>query len=206
MTITAVIAVKGRTPLLKQTIRRLFGRNMVQNVVCVGDKGLDQAVCESLGCQYVVHPNFPLGLKWNAGFAFAGREIDPDAFLFVGSSDWISDNWTRTAGGYLQHADMAGKTDMHLVDVGKPLEYGQANDIRACYWPGYTDNERKGETIGLGRMIGRDMMRKMKYKPFNEHQNASLDYAMYNHILSHSGKIVSITDDSMRSVSPDRSK
>ena len=90
--IVAVMAVRGRLPLLKYTVQRLLQKNGCMAVVCVGDSDDEQRVCQEAGAHFVFHDNEPLGAKWNAGFIYA-QKLNPKGCLFVGSSDWLSDNW-----------------------------------------------------------------------------------------------------------------
>src|SRR5688572_7366782 len=90
--VAACLAVQGRLPLLRYTIKRLFEKNKVDRVICSGDQPEDRKLCESLGAIWVQARNNPLGNKWNKSFQEAAK-YNPDACVFVGSSDWISDNW-----------------------------------------------------------------------------------------------------------------
>lgn len=187
--------------MLTWTIKRLFGRNGVSDIICIGDGGLEKAVCESLGAIWVKHKNGLLGRKWNAGFLAAG-ELDPDLYLFVGSSDWISDNWisgckrrlTEPSIDGMPQPVMVGKLDMYLADIGMESR-------RMCYWPGYTQWNRRGEPIGIGRVLTRDIMVKLQNKPFDDDQDHSLDYTMYHNILRLKAPVSVIEDPSMKSLS-----
>ena len=89
--VVAVIPVFGRHPLLKHTIERLLKRNGCSDVICVGEEE-DRDVCKVAGAKFYYKDNKYLGEKWNHAFKKA-KELKPDAVLFVGSSDWLSDNW-----------------------------------------------------------------------------------------------------------------
>lgn len=190
--VVAVIPVKGRLPLLKETISRLMTKNRVFKVICVGDGEDEKQLAESLGADFVHHANYPLGRKWNVGFLKA-KEYLPDACLFVGSSDWISDNWIDHCEPYMIDYDMTGKPDFNLLDYGKTL--------RMCHWAGYKDDRRKGEPIGIGRLISRRILDKLGWQPMDPKLDSSLDYSMWQKVLNSGGKVKLITSDEIQSLS-----
>lgn len=188
--IVAVIPVHGRLPLLKQTIRRLYQKNGVFKVICVGSEN-EKALCESEDAEFILHENKPLGKKWNAGF-MAAKKYNPDGCLFVGSSDWLSDNWIEYCSAYMDY-DMIGKPDFYLIDYG--------DSYRACHWSGYTDPRRSNEPIGIGRILSARILDKMAWQPMQDKLDSSLDWSMYQKVLSLNGKIKLITDSDIKSLS-----
>jgi hypothetical protein len=188
MNIVAAIPVLGRHPLLKYTIKRLLTKCGVSEVVCVGEEE-DRSTCEEYGAKFTHQANYPLGAKWNRAFQEA-KSLDPDAILFVGSSDWISDDWCKTLYPYLEDHYMVGKLGCHLLDIGQ--------SYRLLYWPGYRygsrrfDPRRNDEPIGIGRLLSREFLKKIDYKPFDDHQDNSLDWEMY---LKSKDKTKIATDD-----------
>lgn len=180
MKVVAVIPVFGRGPLVKLTIQRLLQKNGCSDVVCVGHDKVDQKICVDAGAVWVNQSNIPLGRKWNAGFLKA-KELNADACLFVGSSDWVSDNWIPVMMPYLDQYAMVGKAGCYLVD------YSMKHGCRLCYWPGYKtgmdksvrSNERKNEPIGIGRLLSARFLDAFDWKPFDDGQHNSLDWTMY---------------------------
>lgn len=202
--VAAVIPVKGRHSLLKQTISRLLNKNKLGVVLCVGDAD-EREVCKSYGAEFVEHANHPLGAKWNHGFK-ALQRYNPSSVLFVGSSDWVSDNFTQTLEPYLDEYGLVGKAGCHFLDISR-------NGNRLVYWPGYAaagetseDHKlRKDEPIGGGRMISARVLDKIGWQPFDSHKNNSLDWAMYNKTLNVGEKVGLITDDvHIMAISTDR--
>ena len=193
MKTVAVIPVKGRLPLLKYTIRRLLHKNNCHAVICVGDSFEEKELCESEGAIFVEHENSPLGKKWNAGFLKA-KELEPDAVLFVGSSDWVSDNWLSYCSKFINAGiDMVGKPDFYLLDISDVLRF--------CHWKGYTDKRRKDEPIGIGRVLSAKILDKMNWKPIADDLENSIDFSMYNRILALGGKVANIKTDEIKSLS-----
>jgi glycosyltransferase involved in cell wall biosynthesis len=167
--VVAVIPVHERLELLPLTISRLLKKNGLDRVICVGDGLKEKAICLEAGAMWVHHQNKPLGAKWNAGFK-AARELKPDAILFVGSSDWVCNDWVTTMKPYLDQHQIVGVPGMHLIDVRR-------NQLRACNWKGYV-GVRATETIGIGRMISASLLDKLGWQPFNDLKDHSMDRAM----------------------------
>ena len=166
--VVAVIPVHGRLELLPHTIGRLYKKNGVHTVICVGDGEKEKIVCTEAGAVWVPHQNKPLGAKWNKGFK-AARELHPDAVLYVGSSDWLSDSWLTVMQPYVNQHQMAGVPGMHLLDIG--------TSMRVCKWAGYT-NGRRNETIGIGRVISAQLLNKIDWMPFDDTKDNSMDRCM----------------------------
>lgn len=166
--VVAVIPVHGRLPLLPITIRRLYERNGVHTVICVGDGLSEKAICIEAGACWAAHQNTPLGAKWNAGF-LAAKELNPDAVLYVGSSDWLSDDWLTVMEPLVSTHQMVGVPGCYFGDI--------ATEVRLVYWPGY-QGSRADETIGIGRMLSRQLLDSIGWKPFHDDKNSSLDRSM----------------------------
>lgn len=187
--VVAVIPVHGRLPLLKHTIQRLYNKNGCFKVICVGSE-LERDVCEKNGAEFVLHSNNPLGAKWNAGF-MAAKKHNPTACLFVGSSDWVSDNWLQGMNEY--DYDLIGKKDFYMLDIG--------DKFRACHWKGYTAKERANEPIGIGRMLSRNILEQMDWQPMDGKLNSSLDWSMFQKVKALGGNIILVEDETLKSLS-----
>lgn len=193
MKTVAVIPIKGRLPLLKYTIRRLLKKNGCFAVICIGDAPEEKLLVESEGAIFVEHENSPLGKKWNAGFLKA-KELNPDAVLFVGSSDWVCDDWLPYCAKFIQAGmDMVGKPDFYLLDIGDVLRF--------CHWHGYTTKERKDEPIGIGRVLSARILEQMNWQPIADELESSIDWSMYKRILALGGKVANIKTDQIKSLS-----
>jgi hypothetical protein len=186
--IVAVIPVFGRLPLLKYTINRLIKKNGVDAVVCVGKSIEEEIVCTHAGAYFVKHENLPLGAKWNAGFKKA-KELGATAVLFVGSSDWLSDNWLTKLKPLLNEYDLIGKPDFTMIDFKR-------DDIRMCKWEGY-EGARANEPIGIGRLVSKRILDKMDWTPFEPERNNSMDNMMFNKCLQFGGKVKLVTDEDL---------
>lgn len=168
--VVACMAVHGRIPLLKQTIRRLYMRNGVDTVICAGDEHDVRKVCEEAGAKWVQYRNKPLGDKWNAAFREA-KQFNPDACLYVGSSDWLSDHWITTMQPHVEKHQLVGVPGMYVLDIS------DAHGMRTMYWPGY-DPAKRNESIGAGRLLSAELMEHLKWTPFDGSKDKSLDRSM----------------------------
>jgi hypothetical protein len=177
--VIACLAVDGRLPLLRYTIERLYQKNGCYKVICAGDRTEDRKLCEEMGAVWVPSPNRPLGKKWNKSFQEAAK-YNPDACLFMGSSDWLSDNWVQGMIPYLENYDLIGVPGCHFLHL--------AEESLLCHWKGYT-NGRAGESIGIGRVLSRTLLDHMKWKPFSDMLNNSLDHSMQHSALQRAANI-----------------
>ena len=187
--IVAVIPCYGREPLLKYTIRRLYSKNKIHSVIVIGESKSEYLTSMNEGAIFLKFPNKPLGRKWNAGYRFC-KKFNPDAVLFVGSSDWISNDWIDIA--YSELSDDIGyvcKSGFDMVDI-------KNKEIRFCKWYGYICN-RKNEGIGIGRLISRKLLEKINFSPFNNNQNNSMDYHMYLKCINNNMTIKILKNDSI---------
>jgi hypothetical protein len=194
MKVVAVIPVFGRLPLLKYTIQRLYEKNKVDLVICIGQTPTEEKLCKRMDAVFFRHPNTPLGMKWNYGFRKA-RDYQADAALFVGSSDWLSDNWLEVLAPRLKDCALVGTPDFHLLDISK-----RTGTFRACYWAGYQD-QRKGEPIGIGRLISAEVLEKIGWSPFEDRKHNSMDYQMMKKVMGVGGKVSNYVGKEIKSLS-----
>lgn len=141
------------------------------DVVCMGDSAA-RPYCP---CEFIEVPNEPLGRKWGIGYKARGY----DAFLYVGSSDWVDRGWVKNMVKWLSVYDIVGVRDYYLADVGMEIRYG--------YWGGYS-GERYGESIGIGRMLRAEYVYSVK-EVFNPLWNNSMDYTMIERCKAVFGRV-----------------
>jgi len=190
--IIAIIPVRGRLTLIPYTIKQAL--RLVDKVICVCDKAREHKYCEG-AFTASVNTRFPLGKKWNYGFQLA-KEFDPDYVLYIGASDWLSDNWLEKLLPYAEDYEVVGvkgfsmlhlNYSVHLTDPVE-IEYKRKHatiyDIPVTFkgmrlgkWDGYT-NYRRDEPIGIGRILNRDFLKRIDYKPFNDEWHKSMDRQM----------------------------
>lgn len=192
--VVACLAVHGRLPLLEQTITRLLNKNGCYKVICAGDGLEEKKLCESLGAVWVPARNKPLGNKWNQSF-FKAKEFNPDAVVFVGSSDWLSDNWFSIMRQHVERHGFAGVPGCSLVDIGETL--------RGCHWSGYKGYraERADESIGIGRMLSSRLLNAIDWLPFDPTFDNSLDRSMKDKAALFGFKDYMVHDERLKALS-----
>lgn len=192
--VVACLAVHGRLPLLEHTIRRLYKKNGCYKVVCSGDGIKEKELCKSLGARWTPRRNKPLGLKWNSSFEVA-KDYNPDAVVFVGSSDWLSDDWFSVMRPHVEQHGFAGVPGCYLADVGER--------IRLCHWAGYKGyrKDRADETIGVGRMLSRRLLQAIDWQPFDPYLDNSLDRSMKDKAAKFGFTDVMVHDDRLKALS-----
>lgn len=192
--IIAIIPVLGRLPLVQHTIARAL--KIVDTVITVVSEVWMKDYCEG-SYPIWIRRRAPLGEKWNFGFKIA-KQFDPDHVLFIGSSDWVTENWVTELLPHTEHNDIVGVKGYHLLHMDyeicyhnkKLLNKYRAKDgaydipvkfqgMKVGYWGGYR-NERRGEPIGLGRILNRDFLKRIDYKPFNDEKWTGMDFNMFN--------------------------
>lgn len=200
-TVIAAMPVHGRHKLVHHTITRLLTKNRCSMVVCTGNE-FDRQVCEDAGAIFVPFSNRYLGEKWNAAFLKA-RQYSPDAVLFVGSSDWLSDNWLDTMLPCTDEYPLVGKAGCYFLDVMGDRKYKSYSgppkpypiEYKLVYWPGYKYGSvdkvtRANESIGIGRLLSAKGLDKINWKPFHDQLNGSLDRNMYKKFLPSEHKMM----------------
>lgn len=143
------------------------------DLLAVGSEGeLTQKLVERYGFSYVEAPNKPLSDKWQKGLTFA-QNIDFDAIVILGSDDFLDKKTFLTYKKMLQkRVIFFGFYDAYIYDSGE-------KDL--MYWPGYGDSNSKmphrtGETVGMGRMLHRNVLEILNFDLWKGIQvNSSLD-------------------------------
>lgn len=139
------------------------------SLVAVGSEGFaSKRRADRYGWGYVEYPNYPLGAKWNAGLP-ALRDLGVDAVLIVGSDDLLN------AAAVLRYG-RALRDGVRYVGLQDLYFYDQPTD-RTIHWPGY-DDERAGESAGLGRCIHRSYIEAVAWKLWDDEKEHGLDGSM----------------------------
>lgn len=166
----AVIPVSGREPLLYHTVRRLEKQTYPTMAICCGHTESEKTVCEEAGAIFVSCPaDTPLGQKWQICVELARIMVDTEAVMVLGSSDWIEDRWVETL--MAQPYQAIGVAGLYFYDIRA------CNATRLYFWPGYTGPNRKGEPIGTGRIIKRELLDRMGWEIFYRDYTNSLDWS-----------------------------
>lgn len=135
----------------------------VELVACVSEDWA-AAACEAHDWRVVRAPNQPLGQKHNVMLS-AVRETKPDAFILVGSDDWLVAGGLNPFDAWAQHAHqpLTGIVDLWVVDL--PTK-------RAARWA------NPPHPIGAGRMIRSDVLDAAEWTLWAPHAQKGLDASM----------------------------
>jgi hypothetical protein len=120
--------------------------------------------------EFISIDNDPLGYKWNKGFQ-ASKNYNADAVIFMGSSDWCSDQYIERCKEHSNNFGMIGMLGCHFADV--------SDHIRLVHWKGYKDHMRHNEPIGIGRFLNRQFLETINWTPFNPQLSSGLDWSMW---------------------------
>lgn len=184
MKLTAPIPVFGRFPLVRMTISRLKAQGVIPIVLGHEREAMD--IAQQMDVEFISIDNNPLGNKWNKGFQ-ASKNYQADGVMFMGSSDWCSDDYVDSVRLHLQHYGMLGMLGCHFADV--------AESIRLVHWKGYPIGQRYQEPIGIGRVLRADFLNQIQWSPFNQALNSGLDWSMWLKVLKTDQEIGILPDD-----------
>jgi hypothetical protein len=178
MKIIAPIPCFNRFPLVELTASRLKRQGVIP--ILIGHENEIKQIANDLNIEFIQAPNVPLANKWNKGF-MACKSYNPDGVMFMGSSDWCSDDYIQSVNENLNDFNLLGMLGCHFVDV--------AENIRLVHWPGYDQGMRHQEPIGIGRVLRFDFLNEINWKPFDDNLNAGLDWSMWLKVLNTNQKI-----------------
>lgn len=135
--------------------------------VIVGSEGEESRALAG-DFHYIEHENQPLGAKFNASVSYC-KQLDFDYLMPMGSDQIVKDT---IFAEYVPHIDAGrryiGVQDLYVLDVKLPT---------VGYWPGYT-NHRRGQPIGPGRMIRRDLVEELGWRLYADDLSKGLDGSM----------------------------
>lgn len=187
--IVAPVPILGRKALFPWTCHRLIQMGIIP--LCIVESNKERYLCERYNWPVKQVRHMALGQKWNIGFEWA-RAYDPHAVLYVGSSDWVSDNWIDTLYPLLEDYDMVGAKGVHFyhrVYGAGPYARSLKEPIHSVgYWKGYTE-DREGESAGGGRLLSKRILELIDYKPFRDENYHNMDYNMMYKVATHGGRI-----------------
>jgi len=155
---------------------KLKGKIDLVNIAIGSEGERTRKMSEKYNFQYLEYKNSPLSRKWDAG-VMESKKYDPDAVLIVGSDDIIDSDLLISLLGKLTDGRLVvGILDFYIFDSKKE---------KLMYWPGYEkNNHRHGETIGLCRLISKDLLIKLDYKIWEDLDiDKGLDLAMTNKFI-----------------------
>lgn len=184
MKLCAPVPVFGRFPLVRLTISRLKRQGVIPIIMGHEREALD--ISKEFNVEFISISNDPLGNKWNAGF-MACQNYSPDGVIFMGSSDWASDDYIQSVSDALNDFAFIGMLGCHFADV--------SDEVRLVHWPGYAKGQRQYEPIGIGRVLRADLLVNMNWQPFDARLSSGLDWSMYLKTIRMVDEIAVIKDE-----------
>lgn len=153
-----------------------YKRDYGIDAVVAGSEGRKtQDKCTMRGIGYVEVKNSPLSGKFIKASQKAVVKYNPKALLILGSDDFVDDNLIKNYIKIIDEADVFGLLDCYFYDsISK----------QSMYWKGYT-NFRKGETIGMARMVSTKVFHRLRGKLWPANINSGLDFNMMKRIRRH---------------------
>jgi len=140
-------------------LRKTFIDEVDIHCAVAGSEGeLSKKLCLSYkNFHYVEAPNQPLGVKMNKSLEVA-RSLNPDYCLMVGSDDLIGKNLMEKYISVMnQGIDFSFLTDCYFFDTVSK---------QGLYWAGYSKPNNKGNAAGIGKLISRSLLDKIKWNCF----------------------------------------
>lgn len=171
--VSAIWKRPGLTEIFLQSLQRYEKDYNIQSAVAGSEGVKTREMCLDHGVAYVETPNEPLADKFVKASQLAAINFNPDAFLILGSDDFIDDALIQHYFKVLDKGvDVAGLTDCYFYN---------AISKEAAYWCGYT-NFRAGETVGMARMLSKNVYKRLEGKLWPSGMNSGLDYTMMQRI------------------------
>jgi hypothetical protein len=164
----------------------------VELVAAVSEDWAELAA-KAMGWRTVRCNNGPLGAKHNAMLREV-RETKPDAFILVGSDDWLvakaplvalplSNPFDALSGS--MHRPLVGLTDLWVIDL-----LGR----RACWW------SNPPQLIGPGRMVRRDLLDEAGWELWPNDAERGLDAPMGGRLQGHHWTALNWSDNGFAAI------
>jgi hypothetical protein len=175
--VAIVSGLWGRYPLalpwwhgMTRIQRHWQARGVDCEIVVSGSESLHYRLCEPLGGHWAEAPNAPLGFKLNAAAQLAYHR-DADYLLITGCDDFLAPRIIDIM------ANRVLRDGAKYVGLSGCWFYDLATG-RTCLFEEYaTGHIRRGEPVGLGRMIHRSLL-PADGRPWENQKNRGMDHSM----------------------------
>jgi hypothetical protein len=141
---------------------------------------------------HIEAPNQPLSNKWQSGINYI-KDLEWDYVLILGSDDLICSNLLKTYTPAMEKGfDLIGLIDCYFLD-------SRNNSFN--FWKGYT-NHRRGESIGMARMLSRDLLMKIDWQVWSKGLKNGLDFSMMQNIskIQYSEKVFNCKKENIAAI------
>jgi len=131
-------------------------------LVTIGSEGIN------FSDNHLEHPNLPISNKWQSGLKYA-KSFNPDYVLMLGSDDLICSNLLDVYTEEMEKGiDLIGLKDCYFLD---------SRNLEFSHWLGYR-NHRIGESIGMARMLSKNLLDRIDWNVWRKPINKGLDSEM----------------------------
>lgn len=135
-------------------------------LVTIGSEG------KSFSPNHIETDNLPLTNKWQSGIEYA-KGFSPDYVLMMGSDDFVCSNFLDVYTPEMEKGtDLIGLIDCYFLDA-------RINEL--THWIGYR-NHRRGESIGMARMLSKNLLDTIDWKVWVQPANKGLDSIMMDRL------------------------
>ncbi len=176
MKICVILPIWGRHSLLAWSLDRLLSKGY--KVVVVGHEEQARDLVDVMGADWVYHPNFPLGMKFNEGWEYAMRKHQCDYYLMGNVSDWYSDTYINGLVSQIGDGMAIGTSEKWYYNIGK---WGN----RLCRYRG-------DDVVSSGLMLSRNGLVDLGGRPFNDVMDSDLDWSIIDNLK---GKVIRYKGD-----------
>jgi len=172
--ICAYLPIYKRKGLVVETLYRLKSQTQaLDRIVAVGSCQEDKETAEQCGVDYISFSNQPLSTKIQQAVIYL-RRFKPDGIMGIGSDDWPTANWVEELSPYLEKFDVVGTDRLYFCRHGsRPVEL-----IQYRYPP-----PRYGEPMGVGRLVSRRILDKLKWRLYPGGLRHGLDGASHRRMM-----------------------
>lgn len=187
--VACVIAFKDRHKMVEENIKALLMQSIKPKIILVASSNSDVKFCEKMQKKYTgiffgIHPNNPIGGKWEYGVQLA-RLINPNSVLILGSDDILSLNYIEDAYKKIKEGKGSSENGLDLVGSISWMIY---NIDKKLYDLSY-NKKVVPILLGGGRLYSKYFLDNCNWNLFEKNKNKHLDSYGYDKVKDFSGKI-----------------
>jgi len=155
--------------------QRWASQDLQLEAVAAASDPLDRDLAQAFGVRTFLHPNHPLGAKFNAALA-ASQATDPDWILIMGSDDFFCERAADALAGAIRANRSVGFRDLYYADL--------PND-RVRYLKGYRVKSRHTEPVGPGTLHSRETCERFQWRLWDATQHHGMDNSRFRTLKVH---------------------
>ena len=193
--LAVVIAFAGRHRILElvvEELSRATDDDWKLEVILVCSSEEDESFVNELKEKHPfvhvkVHPNQPLGAKWQAGVEEA-RGLEPRNLMILGSDDILSPRFLTNALRLMEQEngefgfDLVAPSFWHLYDCDPNSSYS------GSLWK-LTYQNHQPVPLGAGRIYSADILNRFDWRLFHIDLRVGLDSRGFQQVLAHHGNV-----------------